>query len=129
MRYLSLVPERGVHSAIFKGSAVNLFIHISTVIMVYLTMTPALVAALNAVNQLGHDVGDDHYSLVHPSIGNPISHEQIIAISKLLRENHGNISVPYRLDDLLRGSRIYHEFPKPKAEPVSGIIHYFNCSC
>lgn len=103
--------------------------------MVYLTMTPALVAALDVMNRLGLKIEDAHettgaaYSLIHPSIGNPISHGQIIAISKLLHENNGNISVPYHLDDLLRGSRIYHESTKAKVEQVNSIFRNLICSC
>lgn len=96
--------------------------------MVYLTMTSAIVAALEAVDRLHLDLGDienirtSGHSVDNHAIGNPIAHEQIIAISKLLRihnENPALLSVPYHLDDLLRGSRIYQESPKPKTEPVS----------
>lgn len=102
--------------------------------MVYLTMTSAIVAALEAVDRLHLDLGDIEdlrdienvrvsvRSLGNHAIGNPIGHEHIVAISKLLRnhnEKYSTISVPYHLDNLLRGSRIYQESPKPKAEPVS----------
>lgn len=96
--------------------------------MVCLTMTAAIVAALEVINCLHLDLGDienlevSAHSLGNHVIGNPIGHEQIIAISKLLRshnENHSKISVPFHLDDLLKGSRIYQESPKPKPEPVS----------
>lgn len=97
-------------------------------------MTSAIVAALEAVDRLHLDLGDiedlrdiesvrvSGRSLGNHAIGNPIGHEHIVAISKLLRnhnENYSTISVPYHLDDLLRGSRIYQESPKPKAEPTS----------
>lgn len=96
--------------------------------MVYLTMTSAIVAALEAMDRLDLDLTDienvqtSGHSLGNYGIGNPIGHEQIIAISKLLRnynESHFPTSVPFHLDDLLRGSKIYQEFPKAKAEPVS----------
>lgn len=96
--------------------------------MVYLTMTPALVTALNELDRFGLDIGDAYtnpvsaYSLVRPTIGNPISHDQVIRISKLLRQSQINISIPYHLDDLLRGSKLYQESSKPKAEPVNIII-------
>ena len=91
--------------------------------MVRLTITPALVTAINAV----HDDHPDHTvtdgetdsTLGSPKVGDPITHEQILAISKSLRRQIGlSPSVPSHLDELLRGSRIYHEPPKPKAEPV-----------
>lgn len=96
--------------------------------MVYLTMTPAIVAALEDVDRLHlypglpETVQIPGHSLDNPAVGNSISHEQIIAISKLLRdhnEKHSAVSVSYHLDDLLRGSRIYQEYPKKKVEPVS----------
>ncbi|KAL8635103.1 MAG: hypothetical protein Q9228_007374, partial [Teloschistes exilis] len=46
----------------------------------------------------------------------------VIALSKLLKKLHTlhkGSDIQYHLDDLLRGSRIYHEPPKPKAEPTS----------
>lgn len=91
-------------------------------------MTSAIVAALEAVDRLNLDLGDienirnSGHSVGNHAIGSPIAHEQIIAISKLLRvlsENHALLSAPYHLDELLRGSRIYQEPPKPKTEPVS----------
>ncbi|KAL8669236.1 MAG: hypothetical protein Q9168_006163 [Polycauliona sp. 1 TL-2023] len=56
------------------------------------------------------------------AVGDPITHTQAIAVSKLLRqadEPSFEPSVPYHLDDLLRGSMLYHEPPKPKQEPTS----------
>lgn len=91
-------------------------------------MTSAIVAALEYVDRLHLDPGRIEtvqipgHSLDNHAIGNTIGHEQIIALSKLLRdhnENHSAVSVPYHLDDLLRGSRIYQEYPKQKVEPVS----------
>lgn len=97
--------------------------------MVYLTMTSAMVSALDTIDRhelkLGNDIIDSEYSLADPAVGNPIGHSQVIAISKLL-EIHNNVllgeSSSYHLDDLLRGSRIYKPPPKPKQEPVSCII-------
>ena len=86
------------------------------------------MAALEYVDRLHLDPGRIEtvqipgHSLDNHAIGNPIGHEQIIAISKLLRdhnENNSAVPVPYHLDDLLRGSRIYQEYPKQKVEPVS----------
>lgn len=93
--------------------------------MVYLTMTPAIVAALETIRLLRLDLGDGDndtkYSLDQPAVGDPIGHAQIIAISKLLRNQDSSVvksSMSYHLDQLLRGSRICSEPPKPKAEPV-----------
>ncbi|MCJ1462788.1 hypothetical protein MMC07_001391 [Pseudocyphellaria aurata] len=91
-------------------------------------MTPAMVVALEAIDRLHLDLRD--IENVHPpghssdnySIGNPIGHEQIIAISKILRkynESHSPSSVSFYLDDLLRGSKIYQESPKAKTEPTT----------
>ncbi|KAL9603686.1 MAG: hypothetical protein Q9219_001005 [cf. Caloplaca sp. 3 TL-2023] len=54
--------------------------------------------------------------------GRPIEHTQIIALSKLLKELHSSnicVDTSSQLDDLLRGSRVYCESPKPKAEPTN----------
>ena len=91
--------------------------------MVRLTITPALVTAINAIHddQLDHTTTDSEidFTLGSPGIGDPITHLQILAISKSLRaQTDLSPSVPSHLDELLRGSRIYHEPSKPKAEPV-----------
>jgi hypothetical protein len=57
-------------------------------------------------------------SLSDPKVGNPISHGQVIDISKQMRSE---ALQPSRLEELLRGSRVYIPPPKPKPEPVSGI--------
>ena len=91
--------------------------------MVLLTITPAIVAALKIYKELNlafDEVdGAEEPSLDDPGVGKPISHTQLIAISKTLRK-HEELEhrVSCHLDELLRGSRIYYEPPKPKAEPV-----------
>lgn len=99
--------------------------------MVNLTITPNIKTALDALERLHLDLenacqySSSGHSLVNPVVGNPISHDQIIAISKLLRDHHeytSITSVPYHLDDLLRGSRVFLEPPKPTAEPVSSML-------
>lgn len=55
-------------------------------------------------------------SLQHPKSGNPISHVQIIALSRQLKAIN---STQYHLDTLLRGSYIYVAPPPPKPEPTS----------
>lgn len=57
-------------------------------------------------------------SLENPTIGNPISHSQIIDLSKQLKAH--NLS-PSSLDVLLRGARVYVPPPPSKPEPVSCI--------
>ena len=103
--------------------------------MVYLTMTPAILQALNILSAHGQaQIAADNAtgpSLDQPVEGNPISHGQLIEISKRLkqlreeakyREAHDDNMVCH-LDDLLRGSRIYVEPAKPKIEPVSMLPH------
>ena len=103
--------------------------------MVYLTMTPVILQALDILSAHGQaQITADNAtepSLDQPVEGNPISHGQLIEISNKLkqireeaeyREAHDD-SVICHLDDLLRGSRIYVEPPKPKVEPVSMLPH------
>ena len=103
--------------------------------MVYLTMTPAILQALDllsAHSQTQIAAGNaTEPSLDQPVEGNPISHGQIIEISRKLKhireEAEGREAHKYdvicHLDDLLRGSRVYVEPPKPKVEPVSMLLH------
>ena len=95
--------------------------------MVYLTMTSAMVSALETIKRLElkleNDVIDSDYCLANPAIGNPIGHSQVIAISKLLEAHESMLSEDsnlYHLDHLLRGSKTYPSPSKPKTEPVSG---------
>ncbi len=103
--------------------------------MVYLTMTPAILQALDILSahrQAQIAAGNaNEPSLDQPVEGNPISHGQLIEISKKLkqireeaedREAHDD-NVICHLDGLLRGSRIYVEPPKPKVEPVRMLPH------
>ena len=105
--------------------------------MVRLTITPAILRALEELQHRGSvPETQGEPSLKQPAIGNPITHGQIISISKTLKEikthttNGGeDDKVPYHLDDLLRGSRVYVEPPKPKAEPVDDtylLLHQAN---
>ncbi len=101
--------------------------------MVRLTMTPAIVAAIEEAQRSELDLNRmseaSEPPLGNPVMGNPISHGQIIALSELSRQvksgTENDDSGPpqglssYHLDDLLRGARIYEETPKPRAEPVS----------
>ena len=106
--------------------------------MVRLTITPAILRALEELKDRGQVPEAlnkaSEPSLDHPATGNPVTHGQIIAISKALKETHMHASnreivtqVSYHLDDLLRGSKVYVEPPKPKAEPVRStylLLHY-----
>ena len=94
--------------------------------MVRLTITPAILRALQELQDRGQvPQAEEEASLDQPAIGNPITHGQILAISKILKEIRNDATndnlhdlASYHLDDLLRGSRVYIEPPKPKAEPV-----------
>ena len=98
-------------------------------------MTPAILQALDILNAHGQAQTlvstETEPSLDQPVEGNPISHGQLIEISKKLKQikeeaegceaqDHDAI---YHMDNLLRGSRIYVEPPKPKVEPVSLLTH------
>ena len=103
--------------------------------MVYLTMTPAILEALDTLgaHSKAQIVAGNaaEPSLDQPVEGNPISHGQLIEISEMLKrirvEAEGreaqDHNVICHMDDLLRGSRIYVEPPKPKVEPVSKLTY------
>ena len=107
--------------------------------MVRLTITPAITQALQELQdreQLPEASAEaSEPSLDQPATGNPITHGQIIAISKALKKKIGegatngdfDTQISYHLDDLLRGCKVYVEPPKPKAEPVGSTylqLHY-----
>jgi hypothetical protein len=95
--------------------------------MVLLTMTLAIVRAIAA----GREIADEAFtklqtpsepSLADPEVGNPISHSQLIDISKLLKQHppadKKDIKLDYHLNTLLKGSKIYIPPPPPKKEPT-----------
>ena len=97
--------------------------------MVRLTITPAILRAIEELQDGKHFPENlseaSEPSLNRPTLGNPITHGQIISIShtlKKIRSQSTNAEdytgVSYHLDDLLRGSKVYVDPPKPKAEPV-----------
>jgi len=100
-------------------------------------MTPAAVAAIRKCESLP-DVALEKLqlpgepALSDPAPGNPISHGQLIELSKTLKRcvldsdvaSDQDEVIPYRLNDLLRGSKIYIPPPKPKAEPVCFLCLY-----
>ena len=61
-------------------------------------------------------------SLLNPKLGNPISHGQVIDLSRKLKAQ--NLS-PSNLDTLLRGARIYVPTRPPKPEQVSILLLVF----
>lgn len=101
--------------------------------MVRLTMTPEIVRALERLQSRGQlpEPCDDSY-LNEPTAGKPISHGQIIEISKTLKHINEDLQdaesrnyVSHHLDILLRGSHVYIEPPKPKMEPVPTVLFTF----
>jgi hypothetical protein len=95
--------------------------------MVLLSMTPAVAAAVKIYTEDGkYEQRPEEPSLDAPAPGNPISHGQLIDISKYLKANaekartwnSENEDVPIYLNELMRGCMIYAPPPKPKAEPV-----------
>jgi hypothetical protein len=96
--------------------------------MVLLTMTPAIVAAVNLYLDGGGSTANlDEPPLADADVGKPISHGQLIDIANYLRKNietirqkskHGD-NTPVHLAELLRGSNVHIPKPKPKPEPTS----------
>lgn len=93
--------------------------------MVLLCMTPLAVQAIEEARKVAEDELLE-LQLPEPVAGEPISHSQLIDLSKLLRKHADDISVhgvdgdppSYTLDSLLKGSRFYVPPPPPKKEPV-----------
>jgi hypothetical protein len=82
--------------------------------MVLLSMTEATVDVVKQYKTLSPSIKDEIPSLDSPQNGNPISHAQLIHITKILRGK--NIDV--HLDQLLKGSTIYQQ-PKAESKPKS----------
>ncbi|KAL9100438.1 MAG: hypothetical protein Q9163_004183 [Psora crenata] len=92
-------------------------------------MTPAMVSALKLFHESGLSLadGDDIMDAPdqEPAVGKPISHGQLIELSRRLKKATGDRrneeygpSPSHTLDQLLRGSQVYVEPPKPRAEPT-----------
>ncbi len=60
-------------------------------------------------------------SLLNPHIGNPISHGQILYLSQDIKTRGQHLG---RLEDLLKGARVYVPPPPPKPEPVSILLSF-----
>ncbi|KAF1988806.1 hypothetical protein K402DRAFT_351281 [Aulographum hederae CBS 113979] len=97
--------------------------------MVLFSMTPVIEAAVERYNherEIGQAESEEP-SLDQPTVGNPISHGQLIDISNHFKEHSRKSEetsgdgtlISYHLNDLLRGTRIYVPPPKPKPEPTS----------
>lgn len=95
--------------------------------MVLLAMTATVVAALEIYlehNQI--ESTSEEPTLDAPKTGNPISHRQLVDISKYLRSNVQKVKekkvkgrqLPIHLSELLRGCSIYTPPSTPKLEPV-----------
>ncbi|KAL8862544.1 MAG: hypothetical protein Q9178_001042 [Gyalolechia marmorata] len=68
------------------------------------------------------DSNDLRTGLADLATGDPITHMQVVAVSKLLKKSLAPTQaspVLHHLDQLLRGSKLYYEFPKPKKEPTN----------
>ena len=95
--------------------------------MVLLTITPAIVVAIQKCQELDSKSLiklelPSEPSLAEPEAGDPISHSQLIGISKLLKSHSEQLDIPHHLGDLLRGSKVYIPPAKPKPEPVSNLL-------
>ncbi len=95
--------------------------------MVLLTMTPSMVDLIHDYSMFASSLtslssSTNEPSLVKPTVGNPISHGQLMEIAIAVREQRqtddGVKSRGLGLENLLRGSRVYIAPPKPKPEPV-----------
>lgn len=100
--------------------------------MVLLTMTPAIVRAVMEAQTIAEDEfiklqQPSEPSLTEPATGKPISHSQLIDLSKLLKTHTRILStedtkgepLPTRLDSLLKGSILYISPPPAKKEPTT----------
>lgn len=94
--------------------------------MVLLTITPLIQRGLKELEKFNHNPDDDdgqdvqkdatsEPSLSDPQIGKPISHGQIIDLSRSLKAKQLQ---DYSLESLLKGTKIYVPPPPPKPEPV-----------
>ncbi|KAF2455424.1 endoplasmic reticulum-based factor for assembly of V-ATPase-domain-containing protein [Lineolata rhizophorae] len=97
--------------------------------MVLLSMTASILAAIQKCAELdGECIGrfqrDGEPQLAEPEVGRPISHAQLVDISKFLKKHNEDRPESTRdtsiyLNDLLRGSSVYVPPPKSKQEPTS----------
>ncbi|KAL3442573.1 endoplasmic reticulum-based factor for assembly of V-ATPase-domain-containing protein [Aspergillus insuetus] len=90
--------------------------------MVRLIVTPRILSALEAIPPSSREKLNVPDTL---NLGNPISHDQIIRISRYFRDEHSSKDAPiptknedrsFDLDSLLRGTKLYIPPPPPKPE-------------
>ncbi|KAI9760798.1 MAG: hypothetical protein M4579_001428 [Chaenotheca gracillima] len=92
--------------------------------MVLLKMTLGLVEAVKEYQHRHLEQNEDQHfatdpSLDAPAVDQPISHGQVIHISKSLRDHEDGRRGRYHLDELLRGASVYLEPRKPRSEPTN----------
>ncbi|KAF2402435.1 hypothetical protein EJ06DRAFT_473906 [Trichodelitschia bisporula] len=96
--------------------------------MVLLSMTKVVAAAVEIYLESGQqDEQPEEPALVEPAPGKPISHSQLVDVSRFLKahpekvaaKTEGDQHVPVHLSELLRGCSIYQPPPPPKPEPSS----------
>lgn len=98
--------------------------------MVLLTVTPAVVHALSEARQsypVEFEKLQPHSepSLTEACAGDPISHTQLVSLSKLLRKHAAETTSNEHsrtLDVLLCGSKVYLPPPPPPKEPTSEYV-------
>ena len=100
--------------------------------MVLLTMTPGIVRALSRAQEtLPEEYSKLHKpaepALAEPTLGNPVSHSQLIDLSKLVKQlptrshtgpglPHDQDKTPTTLDALLRNTTMYMPPPPPRKQ-------------
>ncbi|KAF2152676.1 hypothetical protein K461DRAFT_256721 [Myriangium duriaei CBS 260.36] len=101
--------------------------------MVFLTITPATLRALKArAAHTGSDVleKDGEPKLSKAAVGDPISHSQLIDLSKSLKEYQcsidSNIDCACGLEMLLKGAKVYVPPPEEKPAKSPGYIQLMN---
>lgn len=87
--------------------------------MVHLVITARILSAIEAIpssRRKDLDLPDP------PNLNSPISHEQLIELSRYLKDNqidhHGDKKIPKTLNSLLHGTKVYVPPPPKKPEPV-----------
>ena len=107
--------------------------------MVLLTVTPTAKFVIEEYcanpehgqqdDQSGSDLNVQALSQLQ--VGSPIEHHQLVALSNLL-VGRGKVSgheagrARYRLDNILKGAKLYQPPPLPKKEPVSDLVTHHN---
>ena len=83
--------------------------------MVLLVTTPRILSALDAVPLSSRS----HLNLPDAlTLDSPISHDQLIRLSRHLRSDGSGSSRAWALNSLLHGIKVYRPPPPPKPEPV-----------